>query len=532
MADRTSVFAMVNQVLAESREKLASDPGIDKTASVAQPQPDTSADTHKVASKHTIGDLEKLADACDHLAKNIHLVNDDRTPQEKLAEYSAIHEALRKQAAEEGDVNPNKAHQTQKANPESQSPDTVNLDDSGTGVGSGNAVPSEETNTPGTSLEAGESGEATGAHQSPQSVSPTEKPNPQDAANALETNKEMLQPDQPDDVLKQAAKKMPAALAQNVAKVKSVQRADIPGAEVPADLKKKAMVLMEKARQDGVPPHIAKAMLKVAGIKIAEDALFPAQIAAGTEPDLQSEPGVPSQLSQGSEAGSNTPRQTAPTVGEGGGRDLVGSVESAMNATKGQAKSQNKGALAELLTEPMQTSATDKTLQKSLDNTSSAGVKISSAQANAARELLRKFASSSPENRQKVLALAKLAQDPEMAAAGGGMPPEGGEMAAPPDDEVPAVEPPVEEVPEEEGAVSDEALEAAKAGVTPEEVAQAEELLAEQGAEAAEAEEAMVAPSPEAGGKESQGMPMGGGAPMGGGMGAGGMGMGSSMPVT
>ena len=517
VGDRTSVFAMVNSVLAESREKLASDSsfGLDKTASAAaQPKPSRSADSHKVASKHTIGDLNKLADACDHLAKNIHLVNDDRTPQEKLAEYSAIHNELRKQAFSVGGVAPKDPdqeqpsgagdegtgpHQTEEAPPDSQSPKTVPLDSSGTGVGGKNAIPSAPAMTPGGSpLQGGDSGEAAGAHQSPKSVNPNEKPQQFDAADALETNQEMMMPAQPDDVLKQAS------------------------------MRKKAMVLMAKARRDGVPPHVARAMLKVAGIKVAEDALNPAQISAGTEPELQSEPGVPSQLMQGSEAGSNTPRETAPTSGEGAGRDLLSSNEAAMNATKRQAKQQNKGALSELLTEPAMSSATDKTLEKSLDNTSSAGVKISSAQANAARELLRKFASSSPGNRKKVLALAKLAQDPDMAAGGGSAPAAGGELTAPPDDEAPSVEPgvgnlppPDEEQGAEEGAVSDEALEAAKAGVTPEEVAEAEQLLAAQGEAAAAAEEE-AAPSPEAGGKESNfGSPMGGG-----------MGMGSGLPMT
>jgi hypothetical protein len=498
---------MVNQVLADSKEKLASDSsfGLDKTASVAEPQP-VSADSHKVASKHTVGDLNKLADACDHLAKNIHLVNDDRTPQEKLAEYTAIHSALRKHA-EDGD-NSTGNHQTQKALPKTDPPSSVTPDDSGTGVGSGNAIPSSETNTPGTSLDAGESGSATGAHQSPAGVSPTEKPNPLDAANALETNQEMMMPEQPDDVLKQAA------------------------------VRKKAMVLATKARRDGVPPSVARALMKVAGFgKLAEDALNPANVQAGTEPLLQSEPGAPSALMQGSTVGTNTPRETAPTTGEGGGRDLIGSVESAINATKGQAKKQNKGALAELLTEPMQTSATDKTLDKSLDNTSSAGVKISSAQANAARELLRKFAGSSPDNHKKVAALAKLALDPDMAAGGGAVPPQGGPMAAPPDEAVPAEEPapppvidPAAAMAAEGGgeeAVSDEALEAAKSGVTPEEVAQAEQLLTQQGAMAAEAAEAdqaaqaEQASEPEAGGKMSQGL--------GGNVGMGSMG--SSMPM-
>jgi hypothetical protein len=175
---------------------------------------------------------------------------------------------------------------------------------------------------------------------------------------------------------------------------------------------------------------------------------------------------------------------------------LLSSVESAINATKGQAKQQNKGALGEVLTEPSMSKSHDKALHESLDNTSGAGVKISSAQANAARELLRKFQDSSPENHKKLAALAKLSMDPDVAAGGGVAPEATGEMSPMPDDEASL----------EEGGVegpSPEAMEAAAAGVTPEEVAQAEELLAAQGVaeEAAAGEEAGA---PGAGEKDSQ----------------------------
>jgi hypothetical protein len=254
-------------------------------------------------------------------------------------------------------------------------------------------------------------------------------------------------------------------------------------------------------------------------VKAAEDAINPANISGGGgKPLLQTESGVPNALMQGSEVGNNTPRETAPTSGEGGGRELLSSVEAAINATKRQAKQQNKGALAEVLSEPAMSSAHDKTLAQSLDNTSSAGVKISSAQADAARELLRKFQSESSENADKLAARMKLAQDPDMAAAPAAPPkpappgsaPPGEEPGAAPEAVPPAAGPPdagMTPPPEagmgggEEMPVSDEALEAVKAGVTPEEVAEAEQLLAAQGAMAAQAAPAPEAPAPaEAGG--------------------------------
>jgi len=509
-----SVYSMVHQVLAESKEVLASESsGLDKTAAVEKPKP-------QPVSNYT--EFLKIADACDHLGEHLHLVIDDRTSAEKLAEYAEIQRALEKEAFDVGNSAPDEPsqntdagdnstgpHQTQTANPESQSPKTVTPDDSGTAVGAGNAIPSEQNNATGTGIEAGKGGAATAGHQSPKSVQPTEKANPMDAANAVETNKEMMMPEQPVDILKQSSPTLQALVAER--EKTAHQRVKL------------ASAIIKKASVAGIPADVTIAMVRTRCgdeiAKLAEDALNPAQISGNTKPILQQEPGVPSQLSQGAEVGSNTPRETAPTSGEGGGRELLSSVESAINATKGQAKRQNKGALNEVLTEPSMSRAHDKTLHESLDNTSSAGVKISSAQANAARELLRKFQDSSPGNNQKLAALAKLALDPEMAA-GGGVPPMGDETAPAPEDEVgEALED--EEAEGVEGP-SPEAMEAAKAGVTPEEVAEAEELLAAQGAmaEEAAAEEAAGAGVPPEGGmpgageKESQmGMGSGMGAP-------------------
>jgi hypothetical protein len=506
-----SVYAMVQSVLTESKEKLASETsGLDKTASMVEPEP------KKVASDYA--DFLKIADACDHLSGHLHLVEDQRTPAEKLAEYDEVRRALNKEAFSVGNAAPSEpsqpsdagdnstgTHQTQTANEESQSPKTVTPDSSGTAVGASNAIPSEQNNATGTGIEAGQSGSATAGHQSPKSVQPSEKANPQDAANSVDTNLEMMMPAQPVDILKQSAAKNSPTLQALVAQKQGSAVHQV----------KMASVLLHKAAESGIPADVTLAMIRTRfgdGIaKIAEDALNPAQIAANTKPLLQTEPGVPSQLSQGAEAGSNTPRETAPTSGEGGGRELLSSVEAAINATKGKAKQQNKGALNEVLTEPPLSKAHDKTLQESLDNTSRAGVKISSAQADAARELLRKFQGSSPENNLKLAALAKLSMDPEMAAGGGVPPTAGGDMAPAPEDEIgDALE---EEGAEGLGGPSPEAMEAAKAGVTPEEVAEAEELLAAQGAAAAEAaaaeEEAGAgAPPP---GEEAVGAPGAGG---------------------
>jgi hypothetical protein len=428
-------------------------------------------------------------------------------------------------------------HQDEEAEGASIPPVTPPLDDGAPNPGGPNsAMVATPAMTPGAAPEGGDLGEASSGNQPPKAVTPNESAYPTAPANSLETNKDMMMASQPEDVLKQAlavpgaltrageairgagskalgwakepvqaltegrkiraamggaAGKSPGILrdALDVAKAypgqtaAAVGTAGVLGAggvmggkallggdkEVRANAilnrvtgqdkvatrqklakAKKAAVLLQKAAQSGIPKAVA---LNILGLdKQAEDALFPAQISAGTEPVLQSDPGTPSALMQGSEAGVNTPRETAPNSGEGAGRELLSSNEAAINATKGQAKRQNKGALSEILSEPAMSAGHDRTLQETLDNTSSAGVKIS-----AAREMIRKFASKSPENARKVRALAKLAEE-------GGIPmaPEAA-MA--------------EEAPAEAGPM-EAALQAAASGVTPEDVAQAHELLA------------------------------------------------------
>jgi hypothetical protein len=518
---RKSVFEMVGEVLQESREKLEKEASV---ASPAEPNPatfdDDAGSSEKIAGQYTLEDLDKISAACDHLADNLHLVVDDRTPQEKLAEYALIHQALTKKAFEGGDT----AHQTQQANPDSVPPVTPPLDSAGVNPGGpSSAMAASETNTPGESLDAGESGQATPGNSPDKVTVPSEKPNPLDAANAMETNKEMMMPEQPEDVLKQAAAlrkqqlidalRKQAGLATLGRMAKSVftpgvgkgvastavqkgtravgqgrmaSEAALKSMPVGAVRKTSPSAAFESLNfpvQQAGKVRLASVMqqkIAQARAKLAEDAINPASISSGTEPILQSNPGSPSVHSQGSEVGVNTPRQTAPTTGEASGRHHLQSNESAINMTKGPAKKPNVvSAMNELLAEPAFSAAHDKTLQQSLDNTSGAGVKIS-----AARELIERFANQSLEHRHYVDELIKRAQGEEAAVD------TGADSEVPPEAAMP---------PEAEGGelpVSEEALAAAAQGVSPEDLAQAKVLLDAAAEQVAASEAAAPAAEP------------------------------------
>jgi len=528
---------MLQQVLAESEAKL------EKSAAAGCGVKPAGKPPMKKKVAEDLEDAEKIANACDFLADHLHEVIDDRGPHEKLAELIAIQEALFK-TAEDPPMDPP-------------------LDSGVNPGGPASAMVTNETNTPGgPPLEGGDSGEATGGHQSPKTTAPTEKPNPADAANAMPTNEDMMMGEQPEDVLKQAqlgqisadeaaekiaqywtkeargvigalgeaaslkkirsgltalkqskkleglergeqvaahakkqltrgalesgalygtgaagiaggvaaakGKKKKAALtpemAANAKKVKAVQDPSKPGAEVPAGLGKKA--------SEDVRERMSMAMLNM--FKGAEDAINPAQISGGTEPILQSAAGANPAQMQGTEVGEQTPRETAPTSYQGAGRDLIASNDAAINYSKGQAKGPQKKPLSELLTEPALSSAHDSVLQKSLDSTSEAGVKISSL-----REMLKKAAAYSPEAKAVIDYRVKVAQG-EVPPPGENMP--GGEAEAVGETTTPEV--------------SDEAIAAAAEGVTTDELAKAQVMLAAQAAQAGAQEAAPAEPPP------------------------------------
>lgn len=118
--------------------------------------------------------------------------------------------------------------------------------------------------------------------------------------------------------------------------------------------------------------------------KLAEDAINPAQISSGTAGDANT---VPDGVSAAGEGAVSVPSDVSSQAA------LVGSNEAAINFTKGQAKADPKKDLGQILNEPALSSASDKVLNESLDNTGAAGVKISSLQGGvlkvaAARALL------------------------------------------------------------------------------------------------------------------------------------------------
>jgi len=379
MTKQRTVLDMVHGVLADTDRML-------KQAAQGAPQnPAPPPGFEKLAAQEDFVDLEemlKVAATCDYLAENLTEIVDDRSPHEKLAEHFAIHEQLMAKLGGE-EVAP-----------------AVPVE----GVES--ALRREAADAPGESLDAGESGEATPAHQTPKVTAPGEKVIPADAGNAMPTNAEMMMPEQPEDVLKQAniigilqkvGAAIPQSLAKEAAQVRKIVRSNPVGR------------VKQAAARGFIPASLAAGLLKR-----ASDLDNPASNEAGSNPVLQSAPGVPNVMSQGSEAGENTPRQTAPSSGEGGGRELVGSNDAAINATKGQALKSTHAALSEVLTEPAMSAAHDKVLQESLVNTPNAGVKIA-----AARAMLKKFAAESPENAYLVQELlAKEAQGMGTAVPG------------------------------------------------------------------------------------------------------------------
>lgn len=125
--------------------------------------------------------------------------------------------------------------------------------------------------------------------------------------------------------------------------------------------------------------------LALFGIKIAEDAINPAQISAG--------PAVPPDTSASGEPGGE-PAGGAPK----GPTGILSSNESAIGYTRGQAYANRKQDMKQWLSEPMDSAAHDNTLQVAFDATSQAGPKVASEQVHdaavktaAARALIEKL---------------------------------------------------------------------------------------------------------------------------------------------
>lgn len=167
----------------------------------------------------------------------------------------------------------------------------------------------------------------------------------------------------------------------------------------------------EKKEASAVDPRLVDYFLSMT--KAAEDAINPAQISAGAA--------VPPETSASGESGG------APAGGlPQGPTGLVGSNESAINYTKGQAKAQVKPQLSAVLTEPALSAAHDTTLGKAFDHTGAAGVKISSMRSAAARAVVEKLAEAAckadPKAKKKESAgMGNFQAPPVSGAATGAM---------------------------------------------------------------------------------------------------------------
>lgn len=216
----------------------------------------------------------------------------------------------------------------------------------------------------------GQQGSATPSHQVPKTTPNVNPGNqPHGPATALENNKPVA-----------GKQKVSAAQPQFTAPI--------------ADLRKLAGVKGETKEAAapaaaGVDPRLVDLMLNA--VKTAEDAINPAHISAGS---------ADSTMLQRSAAGEDG---GAPAGGKPQGpTNLVSSNDAARNYTKGEAKSQVKGQLAKVLSEPALSSAHDNVLQKTLSHTGQAGVKISSElKTAAARAVLEKMAEEAAKDDDK-----------------------------------------------------------------------------------------------------------------------------------
>lgn len=152
-------------------------------------------------------------------------------------------------------------------------------------------------------------------------------------------------------------------------------------------------------------------------VKLAEDAINPAQISGGTIPVGEPPEGVRAS----GEAGPSEPADVSSQ------KRLISSNEAAINFTKGQAKADPKSDVNKVLTEPALSSAHDDVLQRAFDNTERAGVKISSlVRSSATRALLEKMAEEAAEDDKKKKkesggAMGTFTAPPVGGAAGAGM---------------------------------------------------------------------------------------------------------------
>lgn len=187
--------------------------------------------------------------------------------------------------------------------------------------------------------------------------------------------------------------KMASALRARFAKVAGIKSSSAESKETEGMAEAKAGLAKAEAAHKSEPENkkeagfmgLAAALLP--GVKVAEDAINPAQISAGAAvpPDTR-------------EAG-----QPGGVQAKGSGPGMVSSNMGAINYKKNQAKAEPKTDMGAYVKEPALTQSTDKTLEMAFKHTGEAGTKFAGAEGQnktaAARALLSKLADAAEEKK-------------------------------------------------------------------------------------------------------------------------------------
>lgn len=232
-------------------------------------------------------------------------------------------------------------------------------------------------------IDAGEGGQATSKHVVPTTPPMESSGVAKDSPNALQTNADMKHPEQSADPINKGAS---ALLGRNIEALRKLGAFPFEKKDEDKESKDEAKDEKKEDKDEEKKAALLARNLTALGIKTAEDAINPAQISAGS---TQTGAKPPEGASAAQEQVPSEPGDVSSQ------KRLIASNEAAINYTKGEAKADPKSDVNHVLTEPALSSATDKTLQKTLDHTGQAGVKISSVElvrAAAAEALLSKLA--------------------------------------------------------------------------------------------------------------------------------------------
>jgi hypothetical protein len=148
---------------------------------------------------------------------------------------------------------------------------------------------------------------------------------------------------------------------------------------------------MAKAAKAGKTASVYERNLAALGLKkTAEDAIFPAQISAGTIKDIG-----PNPPDGASESGEEQPPEPSDVDSQ---KRMLESSQAAINYTRREAKADPKKDLGAVVNEPALSASKDDVLQRVFEHTNEAGAKIASAQSAqlvqiaAARAVMEKVA--------------------------------------------------------------------------------------------------------------------------------------------